>query len=71
MQTEAVNYANFLIGMMHEEVLKKESYDDMLKVQFPDASNAANNQRGLGVVVKPTEYGNEYSHGGFNFKFYI
>lgn len=69
MQTEAANYAKFLIGMMNEKGLKKESYNDMFKVQFPDASNAATNQRGLGIVIKSTEFGNEYSHGGFNLNF--
>ena len=69
MQTEALNYAKFLIGMMNEKVLKKESYDDMFKLQFPDASNSATNQRGLGIIIKHTEFGDEYSHGGFNLNF--
>lgn len=69
MQTEALNYAKFLIGMMNEKVLTKESYDDMLRLQFPEASNSATNQRGLGIVIKHTEFGDEYSHGGFNLNF--
>lgn len=69
LQTEAVNYAKFLIGMMNGALLKKESYDDMLKIQFPSATNADKNQRGLGVVITPTAYGNQYSHGGFNLNF--
>jgi hypothetical protein len=55
--------------MMDGKVLKKESYDDILKVQFPDAADAGNNQKGLGVIINPTEYGYEYSHGGFNSNF--
>ena len=69
MQTEAANYAKFLIGMMNEEGLKKESYDDMLKVQFPNASQAGERQWGLGIAIKRTEFGDEYSHGGFNLNF--
>ena len=69
MQTEAVNYAKFLIGIMNEEGLKKESYNDMLKPQFPNAFKPADNQRGLGIEIKSTEFGNEYSHNGFNLNF--
>jgi len=69
MQTEAANYARFLIGMMKEEVLKKESYDDMLKIQFPYASKPGKDHWGLGIAVKPSEFGDEYSHGGYNLNF--
>lgn len=69
LQSEAVNYAKFLIGMMNGALLKKESYEDMLKIQFPDATNADKNQRGLGIVITPTAYGTQYSHGGFNLNF--
>ena len=69
MQTEAANYARFLMGMMNERALKKESYDDMLKVQFPNASKAGERQWGLGIAIKRTELGDEYAHGGFNLNF--
>lgn len=69
LQTEAINYARFLIGMMQGKGLKKESYEEMLKVQFPDASNPGQSQWGLGIAIKPTEFGDEYSHGGFNLNF--
>lgn len=69
MQTEAANYAEFLLAMLHEEGLKKESYDDMLKVQFPNASKSGNNQWGLGIAIKSTEFGNRYFHNGFNLNF--
>jgi CubicO group peptidase (beta-lactamase class C family)/predicted alpha/beta superfamily hydrolase len=68
MQTESANYAKFLIAMMNEEGLKKESYADMLKVQFPNASKPGR-QWGLGIAIKRTEFGDEYSHGGFNLNF--
>ena len=69
MQTEAANYAKFLIGMMNERVLKKESYDDMLKVQFPNAYEDGERQWGLGIAITRTEFGEQYSHGGFNLSF--
>ena len=69
MQTEAINYSRFLIGMMREKVLKKASYDDMLKVQFPNTSKPGKSQWGLGIAITPTEFGDEYSHDGFNLNF--
>jgi len=69
MQTEAASYAKFLIGVMNEEGLKKESYDDMLKEQFPNTSKPGKGQWGLGIAIKPTEFGDEYSHDGFNLNF--
>jgi predicted alpha/beta superfamily hydrolase/CubicO group peptidase (beta-lactamase class C family) len=69
MQTEALNYARFLIGLMNENGLKKESFDDMLKVQFPNASKSPNEQWGIGIGIRATEFGDEYYHGGFNLNF--
>jgi CubicO group peptidase (beta-lactamase class C family)/predicted alpha/beta superfamily hydrolase len=68
-QTEAINYSRFLIGMMREKVLKKASYDDMLKVQFPNASKPGKSQWGLGIAITHTDFGDEYSHDGFNLNF--
>ncbi len=69
MQSEAANYARFLIGMMNEEVLKEESYDEMLKVQYPNASKSPGEQWGLGLGIKHSEFGEEFFHGGFNLNF--
>jgi CubicO group peptidase (beta-lactamase class C family)/predicted alpha/beta superfamily hydrolase len=69
MQTEAVTYAKFLISLMNGDGLKKESYEDMLSPQFPNAFKSTGNQRGLGIEIKSTEFGNEYSHNGFNLNF--
>jgi CubicO group peptidase (beta-lactamase class C family)/predicted alpha/beta superfamily hydrolase len=69
MQTEAVNYAKFLIGMMNEKGLKKESYNDMLKVQFPNASKSNDEQWGLGIGIRHSKFGDEFNHGGFNLNF--
>jgi len=69
MQTEALNYARFLVGMINEKGLTTESYYDMLKVQFPNASQSPNEQWGLGIGIRHTEYGDEFYHGGFNLNF--
>jgi CubicO group peptidase (beta-lactamase class C family) len=69
MQTEALNYARFLVGMMNEKGLKKETYDDMLKVQFPNASKSPSEQWGLGIGIRHAEFGDEFYHGGFNLNF--
>jgi CubicO group peptidase (beta-lactamase class C family) len=69
MQTEAANYAKFILGIMNEEGLKKETYNDMLRVQFPNASKPGERQWGLGIAIKETDLGEQYSHGGFNLNF--
>lgn len=66
------DYAKFLIAMMDNTLLTKESEDEMLKPQIELAEDA--NQRksngvtawGLGFSIKPTPYGNVYMHGGNN-----
>ncbi|WP_276371917.1 serine hydrolase [Chryseolinea sp. H1M3-3] len=69
MQTEALNYARFLVGLMNGNGLKKESYDEMLKVQFPNTRKSPNEQWGLGIGIRHTEFGDEFFHGGFNLNF--
>jgi hypothetical protein len=69
MQTEALNYARFLIGMMNEEVLNKERHDDMLKVQYPEAGKSPSEQWGLGIGIRRSEFGDEFFHNGFNLNF--
>jgi CubicO group peptidase (beta-lactamase class C family) len=71
LHTEAVNYARFLIALMEGKGLKKESIEEMLKMQskIPD-SEAANwgeiKGWSLGFAIEPTERGIRYSHGGDN-----
>lgn len=69
MQTEAMNYAKLLLGLMDEKVLKKETFEDMLKVQYPNASQSPNDQYGLGIRTRHSEFGDEFYHGGFNLNF--
>jgi hypothetical protein len=54
---------------MNEKGLKKETYDDMLKVQFPNASKSPSEQWGLGIGIRHAEFGDEFYHGGFNLNF--
>ena len=69
MQTEAVNYSKFLIGIMKGEILQSKTMDEMLKVQYPKASESENEQWGLGLGIRRTEFGDEFYHGGFNLNF--
>jgi len=70
LQTEAVSYANFLIAMILEKGLKKETYDEMLKVQVKIPSKTDSSSYCLGIIMKPSEFGNEYMHDGYNKNFY-
>ena len=69
MQTEALNYARFLLALMNENGLKKGSFDDMLRVQFPNAGKSPDEQWGLGIGIRPAEFGDEFYHGGYNLNF--
>jgi CubicO group peptidase (beta-lactamase class C family) len=70
LQTEAVSYSKFLIAMIQEEGLKKETYHEMLKVQVQIPSKTDNSSYCLGIMMKPSEFGNEYMHDGYNLNFY-
>jgi CubicO group peptidase (beta-lactamase class C family) len=70
--TEAMSFANFLIAIMEEKGLKRESFNEMLKaqVQIPDDDNLRKNfgvtEYGLGFERKPSIYGMNLAHGGNN-----
>ena len=70
LQTEAISYAKFIIAMMQEEGLKKETYDEMFKVQIQIPSRTDSSSYCLGIEMKPTSFGNEYLHDGYNLNFY-
>jgi CubicO group peptidase (beta-lactamase class C family) len=70
LQTEAVSYARFLIAMINEEGLKKGTYDEMLKVHVQIPSKTDSSSYCLGIIMKPSEFGNEYLHDGYNLNFY-
>jgi hypothetical protein len=56
--------------MINEEGLKKETYDEMLKVQIQVPFRTDSSSYCLGIEMKPTRFGNEYMHDGYNRNFY-
>jgi CubicO group peptidase (beta-lactamase class C family) len=70
--TEARSFANFLIAVMEDKGLKKESMDEMLKkqVELPDDNNQRKifgiTEWSLGFWRKPSIYGINLAHGGNN-----
>ena len=68
LQTEAMSYSRLLIAMIRKEGLKKETYDTMLKAQVKTPTD--NVSYCLGIMVKPSEFGNEYMHDGYDRNFY-
>ena len=73
--TEAKSFANFLIALMNDRGLSKESMDEMLKAQaqVPDDDKVNNifgiKEWSLGFERKMSEYGLNYAHGGSNWGF--
>ena len=69
LQTEAISYSKFIIALMQEKGLNKDTYNEMLKpqVQIPSRDDSASYC--LGIEMKPSDFGNEYMHGGFNRNF--
>ena len=73
--TEAKSFADFLIALMNDKRLKKESMDEMLKaqVEIHDDDNLRKNQGvmeySLGYDRKPSDYGLNFTHGGSNWGF--
>jgi CubicO group peptidase (beta-lactamase class C family) len=75
LRTESVDYARFLIAVMNDQNLKKETARDMLKkqVQLP-VDNMIRKYAGytgwaLGFAIKETPYGPIYLHAGNNHGF--
>ena len=71
LHTTALSYAKFLIALMKNKGLKKESIEEMLKMQSTIPKESAPmwgeiKGWGLGVAIEPTDHGNRYSHGGDN-----
>jgi len=71
--SDALDFARFLIAVMDQRLLAKESYDEMLKAQvILDSSKDTHQQLnvitswGLGFSREPTPYGINYLHGGNN-----
>jgi len=68
LQTEAIDYARFLIAVMDDKVLKKSSISEMLKEQIiiPNGTPDTHEAFGLGFYMETTPYGTRYSHNGSN-----
>lgn len=75
LHTEAVSYGKFLVALLKEEGLTKNSFDEMLKeqVHFKDDNHlkqeVGQTGWGLGLAQKPTEYGMMHMHTGNNHDF--
>jgi len=71
LHTSAADYANFLIAILENKGVKKESIDEMLKMQSTIPKEHESNWGeikgwGLGFAIEPTDHGIRYSHGGDN-----
>jgi len=66
------DYAKFLISMINNSIISRQSEDEMLKpqIQLPEDNNQRKSSGviawGLGFSIRPTPYGNVYMHGGNN-----
>jgi len=76
LQTEALSYAHFIIGLMYERGLAKKTFDEMftIHVENPEEEEEEgveedNRSWALGINVKPTKYGPLYGHSGGNLSF--
>jgi CubicO group peptidase (beta-lactamase class C family) len=69
LQTEAVSYSKFIIALMQEKGLNKNTYNEMLKPQVQIPSRADSASYCLGIEMKPSSFGNEYMHDGYNRNF--
>jgi len=69
LQSEAISYAKFIIAMIKEEGLKKETYNEMLRTHIKIPSDTDSIFMCLGIMMKHSEFGNEYLHDGDNYNF--
>ncbi len=74
LQTEAISYAGFIIGLMEEKGLEKKTFDELFKIHVEnpeedEGDRIDDRSWGLGITVKPTIYGPLYGHSGGNLSF--
>jgi CubicO group peptidase (beta-lactamase class C family) len=71
LHSDAISYAQFLIGMMNGKGLSKKGYDELLKPQVIINKDNLNgvNAWGLGIAIIKTPFGIMYEHGGNNDNF--
>jgi CubicO group peptidase (beta-lactamase class C family) len=71
LHTNAEHYAKFILALLDNKIVKKETVDEMLKKQSSIPNEWApmwGEIKGwsLGYAVEPTDHGIRYSHGGDN-----
>lgn len=66
LRTNAVSYANFIIGLMNEVGLENDSFEEIFKVQSTVDDWDDTDDWGLGISIKETPYGTRYMHTGSN-----
>lgn len=72
LHAEAIGFSSFLIGLMNGEGLSKSLNDEMFKAQVQLDKNSPHYiyngdiAWGLGIAIRPTEFGLVYEHGGNN-----
>jgi CubicO group peptidase (beta-lactamase class C family) len=75
LHSDALSYAQFVIGLMNGKGLTKKSFDEMLKPQIILDSNSIMHKEtgvyawGLGIAITKTPNGIMYEHGGNNGNF--
>ena len=75
LHTNAIDYANFLIGLSEKKGLSASSFNEMFKMQVlvPEGHSMYQESGdagwGLGIAIRPTPFGIIYEHGGNNGNF--
>ncbi len=79
LQSEAISYAHFIIGLMEEKGLEKDTFDEMFEIHVENPEEEYdedeevveedNRSWALGINAKPTKYGPLYGHSGGNLSF--
>jgi CubicO group peptidase (beta-lactamase class C family) len=65
-RTNALSFANFMIALMDEKGLKKDSFGEMFKIHSTVDDWSDIDHWGLGIGIKETPYGTRYMHSGNN-----
>lgn len=69
LNTEAVDYAKFLLALFAQQGLNKSSLEQMLKVHATDTKSEPVRHWGLGIEIKLSALGVKYLHSGNNDNF--
>lgn len=69
LNTEAVDYARFLLGLFSQQGLSNTSFEQMMKIQSVDTQSEPVRRWGLGVEIKNSAQGVKYVHSGNNDNF--